>query len=187
MATTRIGSTGVTFPDASVQATSGVTTVNGKGPGVVESVLITSTAVASNSGTNINFTSIPSWVKRITIMLNGVSTNGGSGVIAQLGIGSTPTYITTGYVSGSSSATTTNGLWVHAGINQADTRLGSCVITNFGGNIWNSSAVGGFGNGAGTSTAGGYISLGATLTALRITSGNNSDTFDAGFINIMYE
>ena len=34
------------------------------------------TAVTSTSGTAIDFTGIPSWVKRITVMLNGVSTSG---------------------------------------------------------------------------------------------------------------
>ena len=34
------------------------------------------TAVASTSGTAIDFTSIPSWVKRITVMFSGVSTSG---------------------------------------------------------------------------------------------------------------
>lgn len=35
-----------------------------------------STAAATASGTAIDFTSIPSWAKRITVMLDGVSTNG---------------------------------------------------------------------------------------------------------------
>ena len=54
------------------------------------------TAVASTSGTSIDFTSIPSWVKRITVMFNGVSTNGTSQVQIQLGAGSVTT---TGYLS----------------------------------------------------------------------------------------
>jgi len=52
------------------------------------------TAVASTSGTSIDFTSLPSWVKRITVMFNGVSTNSSSDVICQIGSGS---FTTTGY------------------------------------------------------------------------------------------
>ena len=40
--------------------------------------LNSATAVASTSGTSIDFTSIPSYVKRITVMFNGVSTSGTS-------------------------------------------------------------------------------------------------------------
>jgi hypothetical protein len=43
------------------------------------------TAVASTSGVSIDFTSIPSWVKRITVMFSGVSTNGTSPLQVQLG------------------------------------------------------------------------------------------------------
>jgi hypothetical protein len=43
------------------------------------------TAVASTSGTSIDFTSIPLWVKRITVMFAGVSTNGTSPFLVQLG------------------------------------------------------------------------------------------------------
>ena len=56
--------------------------------------IVSGTAVASTSGTSIDFTGIPSWVKRITVMLNGVSTSGTSIVQVQIGSGS-PT--TSGY------------------------------------------------------------------------------------------
>jgi hypothetical protein len=42
------------------------------------------TAVSA-SGTSIDFTSIPSWVKRLTVMLSGVSLSGTDGIILQLG------------------------------------------------------------------------------------------------------
>ena len=52
----------------------------------------------SASGSNpITFSGIPSWAKRITVMFNGVSTNGTSQYQIQLGTGSTPTYTTSGY------------------------------------------------------------------------------------------
>jgi hypothetical protein len=58
--------------------------------------IVSGTAVASTSGTSIDFTSIPSWVKRITVMFKNVSTNGTSYKQIQLGAGSVTT---TGYQS----------------------------------------------------------------------------------------
>ena len=60
------------------------------------SVITSGTSQASTSGTSIDFTSIPSWVKRITLMFNGVSTNGTSNYQIQIGSGSVTT---SGYTS----------------------------------------------------------------------------------------
>jgi len=51
-------------------------------------VITSGTAVATTSGTSIDFTSLPTWIKRITVMFNGVSTNGTSDLRIQLGAGS---------------------------------------------------------------------------------------------------
>ena len=59
-------------------------------------VVNSKTAVATTSGTAIDFTGIPAGVKRITVMFNGVSTNGTSNYLLQLGSGSVQT---TGYSS----------------------------------------------------------------------------------------
>ena len=75
-----------------VPAGTGTVAVNG-----VSSNIVSGTAQASTSGTSIDFTSIPSWVKRVTVMLNGVSLSGTSSILVQLGVGSTPT--TTGYIA----------------------------------------------------------------------------------------
>ena len=61
-------------------AGTGTTVVNG-----VNGSIVSGTAVASTSGTSIDFTGIPSWVKRITVMFSGVSTNGSSALQVQLG------------------------------------------------------------------------------------------------------
>jgi hypothetical protein len=61
------------------------------------------TAVASTSGTSIDFTSIPSWVKRITVMFNGVSTSGASNLLIQIGSAS---FTTSGYLSAGNSLST---------------------------------------------------------------------------------
>ena len=62
------------------------------------SVIVSGTSQASTSGTSIDFTSIPSWVKRVTVMFNGVSSNGASQKLIQIGSGSVTT---TGYVASS--------------------------------------------------------------------------------------
>ena len=102
--------------------------------GQIKGGAITSgTAVASTSGTSIDFTSIPSWVKRITVMFSGVSTNGTSYPQIQLGAGSVTTsgYLWRGaYVAGASVAGTsyTSGF----GIRQDDASgifSGSMVLT----------------------------------------------------------
>ena len=154
------------------------------------------TAVASTSGTSIDFTGIPSWVKRVTVMFDGVSTNGTSTVQVQLGTGAGPTFTTTGY-SGASFANTvaagaatevnTSGFRIVANSNATWAMVGTAVISLITGNTWVES---GFldraDSGRPTSSAG-ACSLAAALTAIRITTVNGTDTFDAGTINILYE
>ena len=157
------------------------------------SVLVSGTAVASTSGTSIDFTSIPSWVKRITVMFSGVSTNGTSLVQIQVGAGSVTT---SGYVGASGRFFTSNQAFADSAttgftINSAaasNVYYGSLVLTNFSGNTWVASGT--FSNSVTTaiivSTAGG-IALGGVLDRVRITTVNGTDTFDAGSINILYE
>ena len=175
--------TGVTY----VYRTTGATwypTVTVPGTG---SQLVSGTAVASTSGTSIDFTGIPSWVKRITVMLNGVSTNGTSVTQVQLGAGSVTT---SGYVSswqsGATAYTQTSGFGAQSYVSATDTKNGSFVLTNITGNTWVSTAVISNG-GASMGLGSGSIALGGTLDRVRITSVNGTDTFDAGSINILYE
>lgn len=167
-------------------AGTGTLTANG-----VNSNIVSGTAVASTSGTSIDFTGIPSWVKRITVMFNGVSGSGSSNLLVQLGTGST-TYTTSGYnattsVSGTSvaAASSTAGfpIWQDTA---SFTMSGSIIFTKFDGNTYVGSAVVKLST-AVTATAGGDIALGAALTAVRITRVNGTDTFDLGSINILYE
>jgi hypothetical protein len=149
------------------------------------------TAVASTSGTSIDFTGLPSWVKRVTVMFQGVSGNGTSNLLIQLGTGST-TYTTSGYnastsVAGNSVATASSTAGFPIWQDTASfTMSGSIVFTRFNGNTYVASAVVKLST-AVTATAGGDIALGAELTAVRITRVNGTDTFDAGSINILYE
>jgi hypothetical protein len=153
--------------------------------------IVSGTAVASTSGTSIDFTSIPSWVKRITVMFNGVSTSGTSLQLIQIGNGSV---VTTGYDSTTSLlyssitiSSSTAGFAFYS--NQAaSVYSGQLFLTLVSGNIWVASGV--ISNSAGTSftsTTAGRITLGGALDRVRITTVNGTDTFDAGSINILYE
>lgn len=151
------------------------------------------TAVASTSGTSIDFTSLPTGLKRITVMFNGVSTNGTSIVLIQLGSGSVTA---TGYLGASSSfgaavstSNFTTGFGIGATGNTAasTTRQGSVIISLVTSNTWSCfGSVADSGNAALTTTAG-NIALGGVLDRVRITTVNGTDTFDAGTINILWE
>jgi hypothetical protein len=156
--------------------------------------IVSGTAQASTSGTSIDFTSIPSWVKRITVMLSGVSLSGTSNFLVQIGSGS---ITTTGYasstattVSGSaSSGVTSTAGFIQAAGAAANAICGHMVITNISSNLWISSHTNGFSSVAAACSAGGGVSptLGGVLDRVRITTVNGTDTFDAGSINILYE
>jgi len=177
-------------------ATLNSTTITGTS---VRGGITSGTAVASTSGTSIDFTSIPNYVKRVTVMFNGVSTSGTSIVQVQLGTSSGVT--TTGYAaegtsfnsnSANTGAETTTGfpLEVHNPyVTAAGNRSGNLVFNNITGNTWIGSGVIGasWASGPTSSFVAGRIALSATLDRIRITTVNGTDTFDAGTINILYE
>lgn len=152
------------------------------------------TAQNTTSGTAIDFTGIPSWVKRITVMLNGVSTNGASPVRVQAGGGSVQTSGYAGYNlqysnTGIAGANIANGfdMSLASGEGSAAIRSGSVVLTNVSGNIW--VATGSIGSTANVfgSTVNGNVTLSGTLDRIRLTTVNGTDLFDAGSVNILYE
>jgi hypothetical protein len=148
------------------------------------------TAVASTSGTSIDFTSIPANVRRITVMFNQVSVSGTSNKLIQIGAGSVTS---TGYVSsgggmssgGTGVATSTSGFVIQSD-NAATGVTGNMIINLISGNTWVSSHSATYSTTA-VATGGGTVALGGTLDRVRITTVNGTDTFDAGSINILYE
>jgi len=193
------GSTGVTMPAGGLANTAGAAvgttdsqTLTNKT--IQGGALTLATAVASTSGTSIDFTGIPSWVKRITVMFSGVSTSGTSNPLIQLG--DSGGIENTSYASQSVvmvNATTsvgaihTTGFGVLSG-QAANIVTGIFQICSVSGNTW---VFGGWHTqGSGTATTGssaGNKTLSNTLTQVRITTVNGTDAFDAGTINIMYE
>jgi hypothetical protein len=155
--------------------------------------IVSGTAVASTSGTSIDFTGIPSWAKRITVMLSGVSTNGSSLLLVRVGTSSG--IVSTGYDStanagiiGGQYQNITNAFCITYNAAATSKFKGAIVLTNISGNTWvqtgttSDSVVN-----AVTTNSSGDVTLSGTLDRVRITTVNGTDTFDAGTINILYE
>ena len=151
------------------------------------------------SGTSVDFTGIPSWAKRVTVMFNGVSTSGAS--IPMIQLGSSSGVETTGY-SGQGDSFTGSGAAINVVTSTANsigfnlsssitpsstsTLFGLATLVKFSGNTWvlgsyNSQILAGTGAGTGSKN------LSGTLDRIRITTVNGTDTFDAGTINLMLE
>ncbi len=157
-------------------------------------ILTQDTAKASTSGTTVDFTGIPSWVKRITVMFSGVSTNGTSQIEVRLG--TSGGFEATGYASGAgfgasagqfSSSTTGFLVMSSASVTAGNLYSGAVTLSNLSGNVW-TAAANGFTSASGCQTnGGGSKTLSGTLNSIRVTTAGGSNTFDAGTINIMYE
>ena len=149
------------------------------------------------SGTSVDFTGIPAWVKKITVMLNSVSLSGTSAPSFQLG--TSGGIVATGYDAGGTSvstatSSTTNGAssttlfpLATGAMSAASLTSGFITFSNILGNTWVGSGTF-WSSGAGrVHTCSGTITLSSALTQVRITTLNGTDTYDAGSINILYE
>lgn len=167
-------------------------TSKGRVTGVSTATKITSgTPIATTSGTSHDFTGIPSWVKRITLNISGVSTNGTSLIILQLG--DAGGIEATGYVGSVMNTTTefifSTGFNITANNSAVSAWHGAVTITllDSSTNTWAAAINTAVGASGFLSCGGGSKSLSATLDRIRLTTVNGADTFDAGSINILYE
>jgi len=181
-----------TLQEQAVAGTSVLTLPVGTGTVVannVNSAIVSGTAVASTSGTSITFSSIPSWAKRITIILNGTAFSAANTVyLIQIGSGSVTT---TGYLSqySAAGAITTGFAIGTTGGSATYASNGIATLNLIGSNTWistsslaytNVTAAGAVGNGSSPA-------LGGALDRVVITSVAGTATFTAGSINILYE
>ena len=145
------------------------------------------TAVASTSGTSIDFTGIPLSVKRITVMFQEVSQTGTDNFLIQLGTSSGP--ITSGYISscsGGSSPTSTAGFIV-AEDTAAEKDIGQLVISIFSTSSWIASGTFTRSGSTAIRNSAGQLTGAGTIDRVRITTTGGTNTFDFGSINILYE
>jgi len=158
---------------------------------------LTLSATVTASGTSVDFTGIPAWVRRITVSFGAVSLSGTASLAIQ--IGDTGGVETTGYDAGSNFVSTGAGAPLYSTtrfplngnnvVAHTETYSGSVVLALLdpSTNTWcihgNLSRVAS----AGVSSCAGQKSLSATLDRVRVTSTNDSDSFDGGKINILYE
>ena len=153
--------------------------------------LVSGTAVSA-SGTSIDFTGIPATAKRITVMLSGVSTNGSSNPIVQLGTSSgiqATSYTGSVWLANTTNTLNSTGFFISPSV-AAATILESIVtlcLLNSSTGLWVASVVSSQSNSATGIVGSGSKTLSATLDRVRVTTVNGTDTFDAGTINIMWE
>lgn len=165
------------------------------------SALVKQTHINTPGGTtSIPFTSIPSWVKRITVMIASLSTNSNSRLILQIGSVSDGGYSTTGYSTSASYGVSTNqfiedtngtgfALEPVGGALATSTRNGVVTLHSIDNSTWliSGTLMPGFNFGIVNAIAG-RKQLNGSLDRLRILPLNTTDTFDVGgIVNIIYE
>jgi len=152
--------------------------------------IVSGTVQATTSGTSITFTGIPSWVKRITVMFQGVSTSGTSSYLIQIGSGSVTNtgYLGASAITGGSvaGANYTTGFGIYS---TASTQIyyGQMTIVLISGNSYVSSHALGRSDSNYIVTGGSAVTLSGALDRVVLTTVNGTDTFDAGSVNILYE
>lgn len=143
----------------------------------------------TTGGTSVSIPSVPAGCKRITIGLNGVSTNSTSHVLLQ--IGNSGGIETTGYQSGSchsgGSAESTAGFILFSDT-AAVTLYGSVTLTlvDAATNLWASSH-GGFSRTTVPIAGGGIKALSGVITQMQLTTVSGTATFDGGSVSVVYE
>lgn len=178
--------TGIRFSTGEVSAS-----INGVSGNVA---LISGTARTATPNTEIVFTGIPSWAKRLTVVFSTLSLTGSGNILLQLGtsvgIESTGYNSTANFLQGglsSNSVTSSFGIVLFAG-NTLNQLTGSVVFNNISGNLWVATGMWNYANQ--TTTTGftaGDKTLSGVLSQLRINSSNAGDAFDSGSVNIIYE
>lgn len=165
-------------------------------PTIIPHPLTSGTAINTTSGTAHDFTAIPSWVKRITLLFSGVSTNSTSPWLIQLGdsggietsgyIGGAQ-YVTGGYPGAVGVLGYTAGLGCVSVVDAAQAYRGRVVVEHLQGNSWVLSGQLTADVGSSGHTSNAEKTLSTTLDRIRLTTVSGTSVFDAGSVNILYE
>jgi len=156
--------------------------------------LVSGTAVTLAGIANADFTGIPNWVKRITIMLRNVSCTASSpDYYPVLQVGTSSGFVTTGYDG------TTGGVQLndsgaydlsltgfHTRIADTGVSHGSGVLTKLNDTIWCYNGMFGRSSSASIEIMAGSVVITGVLDRIRFTT-TSTGTFDNGIINIMWE
>lgn len=188
----------VSLAAPAVAGTNTITLPAGTGTMAVQGAstnIVSGTLQSATSGIAITFTGIPSWIKRITMQVVGITPSGSaSNFVIRIGSGS---IVSTGYAATSSGGVTTlnsNASTVGFPISPqtyASTALisGQMILTlvNSATNLWVASGF--FHNTSSTafSLSNGNLALSGALDRIQIATANGTDTFTAGSVNILYE
>ena len=169
------------------------------GTGTITSPLVNTGVLSivpqkSAAGAFVDFSSIPASAKRITVSFYGVSTNGISYPVIQLGTGgviATSGYLSASqqnYTGGSDQAALSTGFVIDSN-NALNSLYGEFIISHVGSNQWvlNGTVVNQAGGVTRIITSGGACGLSGVLDSVRITTALGVDLFDAGFFGISYE
>jgi|APGre2960657373_1045057.scaffolds.fasta_scaffold14374_4 hypothetical protein len=171
-------------------AVAGTNTLTLQAATATNAVNTLATAVATTSGTSIDYTGLPAWVKKITVSFQGVSTNSTSLWLLQLGTSGGVT--TSGYLGRARDLASTTSAYSAGFTLLTDSSAGAILhglihVVTLGSNNFAMSGILSRSDGANIYISGGSIALGGVLDRVRLTTVNGTDVFDAGSVNILYE
>lgn len=156
------------------------------------STLVTGLTQSTSTGSTIDFSNIPPWVKRITIAFKDVNLSGSDDILIQIGPSGTPqssSYVSTGIsvnnASGSSGSNNTSGFLVYHNTTSYIIS-GVATLINCGSNLWVYSMHGK----ASTSNiliCGGHVVLSGTPDIIRFKPTGTNTFAGTGSISILYE
>lgn len=152
---------------------------------------------ASTSGTSVSFTGIPTWAKRVTMLLKAVSTNGTSRFLVQIGDTGSGSYLSSGYscltsgiipASAQGTQAYTDGASLYsasaaAGAWDARVTFSRLSISN---GTWVFDGLAGLSSNSGLYQIVGGVTVVGVLDKIRLTTAG-VDTFDAGQVNVTWE
>lgn len=152
------------------------------------------TPITTNGAAAYEFTTVPAWAKKVTLLLRNVSVTGAVSGWFRLQLGTSGGYVTSSYTSTvtaiNSTAATASGfdnIGFMPAFSVADAELysGTISFSEIETNVWVMSS-----NLKASTTrmcfGSGDVSLGAELTSIKLAI-LSAGTFDGGTINVLYE